>query len=106
MLNRSASVTTLPRWIATFLLALGLTACAPATQYGAMQSQKYVGSPSFTLREEWGTPVSRTRFLNGSRFYQYKKPNTDCMVSVWATDLDIVYRLAVSGPDSCAAVRS
>ena len=83
-------------------LVLVVTACTPATQYGAMQSHKYTGSPMFTMREEWGTPVSRTRFLNGTRFYQFRKPNTDCMVSVWANDLDIVYRLAVSGPETCA----
>jgi hypothetical protein len=99
-------VTTQPRWIATCLLALAAAACTPATQYGAMQSQKYTGSPVFTLREEWGTPVSQTRFVNGSRFYQFRKQNTDCMVSVWATDLDIVYRLAVSGPESCAVTKS
>jgi len=91
------------RGIAIAALALAAAACTPATQYGAMQSQKYTGSPTFQMYEEWGTPVSRTRFLNGSHFYQFRKPNTDCMVSAWATDLDIVYRLAVSGPETCAA---
>ena len=91
------------QWIAIGYLALTLAACTPATQYGAMQSQKYTGSPAFQMREEWGTPVSQTRFVNGARFYQFRKPNSDCMLSVWATDLDIVYRTAVSGPESCAA---
>jgi hypothetical protein len=91
------------RWFAVTALVLATTACTPATRYGAMQSQKYTGSPVFQMREEWGTPVSQTRFLNGSRFYQFRKPNTDCMVSAWATDLDIVYRTAISGPESCAA---
>jgi hypothetical protein len=91
------------RWIAIGALALAAAACTPATWYGAMQSQKYTGSPTFRMYEEWGTPVSRTRFLNGARFYQFRKPNTDCMVSAWATDLDIIYRVAVSGPDTCAA---
>jgi hypothetical protein len=84
-------------------LVLAVTACTPATQYGAMQSHKYSGSAVFTTREEWGTPISRTRFLNGTRFYQFKKPNTDCRMSAWANDLDIIYRVAVSGPESCAA---
>jgi hypothetical protein len=96
-------VTTQPRWIATSVLLLAITACTPATQYGAMQSQKYTGSAVFTTREEWGVPVSRTRFLNGTRFYQFQKPNTDCRMSAWATDLDIIYRVSVSGPESCAA---
>jgi hypothetical protein len=91
------------RWIAIGFLTLALAACTPATQYGAMQSHKYTGSPVFQTREEWGTPVSRTRFLNGTRFYQFRKPNTDCMMSAWANGLDIIYRVAVSGPESCAA---
>ena len=89
------------RWIAIGFLTLA--ACTPATQYGAMQSHKYTGSPVFQTREEWGMPVSRTRFLNGTRFYQFRKPNTDCMMSAWANGLDIIYRVAVSGPESCAA---
>jgi hypothetical protein len=92
-----------PRWIAIGALALAATACTPGDKYGALQSQKYTGSAVFTMYEEWGTPVHRTRLLNGTGFYQFKKKSTDCMVSVWATDLDIVYRLAVSGPESCAA---
>jgi hypothetical protein len=89
------------RWVAIGLLALA-TACTPGDKYGALQSQKYTGSPVFQMYEEWGTPVSRTRFLNGARFLQFRKPNTECMASVWATDLNIIYRLAVSGPESCA----
>jgi hypothetical protein len=91
------------RWITVSALALAVTACTPANNYGAMQSQRYTGNAVHTMREEWGTPVSRTRFLNGSRFYQFVKPNTDCRISVWANDLDIIYRVAVSGPDTCAA---
>jgi hypothetical protein len=91
------------RWMGACLLVLAVTACTPATRYGAMESQKYTGNAAFTLREEWGTPVSRTRFLNGSRFYQFRKANTDCMLSAWANDLDIIYRIAVSGPETCAA---
>lgn len=93
----------LRHWIAVGILALGAAACTPTTQYGALQSQKYTGSPVFQTRAEWGTPVSKTRFLNGTLFYQFKKPNTDCMMSAWANDLDIIYRVAVSGPESCAA---
>ncbi|GAB2179379.1 hypothetical protein [Dongia sp. agr-C8] len=91
------------RWIAIGILALAVTACTPSTQYGAMQSHKYIGSAVFTTREEWGTPVSKTRFLNGTIFYQFRKPNTDCMMSAWANDLDIIYRVAISGPETCAA---
>jgi hypothetical protein len=91
------------RWIGTGFLALGVAACTPSIQYGAMQSHKYAGSPVFQTREEWGTPVSKTRFLNGTQFYQFRKPNSDCMMSAWANDLDIIYRVAVSGPETCAA---
>ena len=91
------------RWVAICALALAATACTPTIQYGAQQSHKYTGSPTFQAYEEWGTPVSRTRFLNGLRFYQFRKPNTDCMMSAWANDLDIIYRVAVSGPETCAA---
>jgi hypothetical protein len=83
-------------------LLLAATGCTPANEYRAMQSQKYTGSAVFRTREEWGVPVSRTRFLNGTRFYQFQKPNTDCRMSAWANDLDIIYRVAVSGPESCA----
>ena len=92
-----------PRWIAIASLTLAVTACTQTAQYTAQQSHKYTGSAVHQMYEEWGTPVHRTRFLNGARFYQFRKPNTDCMASVWLTDLNIVYRLAVSGPETCAA---
>ena len=91
------------RWVLFCCLALAVAGCTSADKYAAGQSQKYSGSALFTMYEEWGTPVHRTRFLNGARFYQFRKPNTDCMASVWLTDLNIVYRLAVSGPETCAA---
>ena len=84
-------------------LVLAATACTPGVKYGAVQSHKYTGSPVFQMYEEWGTPVSRTLFPSGGRFYQFRKPNTECMASAWATDLNIVYRFAVSGPATCAA---
>jgi hypothetical protein len=90
------------RWVAIGLAGLVLTACTPSVQYGALQSHKYTGSPVFQTREEWGIPVSKTRFLNGTQFYQFRKPNSDCMMSAWANDLDIIYRVAVSGPETCA----
>jgi len=84
------------------VLAL-VTACTPTDQYGAVQSQKYTGNAVFTLREEWGVPETRTRLVTGGRFYQFRKPDTDCRIAVWANDLDIIYRVAVSGPETCAA---
>jgi hypothetical protein len=91
------------RRVAICSLIFAVSACTPGVEYGAGQSHKYTGSPVFMMYEEWGTPVSRALFPNGARFYQFRKPNTDCMASAWATDLNIVYRLALSGPDSCAA---
>ena len=88
------------RWIA--VLALFAAACTPSVEYGAAQSQRYAGRPVFTMYEEWGTPVHQTRFFSGGRFYQFRKPDTDCMVSAWVSDLGIVYRVAVSGPETCA----
>ena len=91
------------RWMAIGAAALAATGCTSWDKYGAGQNQKYSGTGLFTMYEEWGTPVSRTLFPNGARFYQFRKPNTDCMASAWATDLNIVYRLAVSGPETCTA---
>jgi hypothetical protein len=90
------------RWIAISLLALAAMGCTPSIKYGATQSQKYSGSPLFAMREEWGTPISRTQLVTGERFYQFRKPGTDCRASAWTNDLDIILRLSVSGPDSCA----
>ena len=91
------------RWAAIGALALAVTGCATWDKYAAGQGQKYSGSPLFTMYEEWGTPVVRTRLPTGGRFYQFRKPGTDCMASVWANDLDVVVRLTVAGPDACAA---
>ena len=91
------------RWIAICFLALAVTACSPWNNYGAGQTQKYTGLSTFRMYEEWGPPVSRTLFPGGGRFYQFRKQGTDCGISAWASDLDIVYRLAVSGPETCAA---
>jgi hypothetical protein len=91
------------RWVAICSLALAVTACTSWDKYAAGQGQKYSGSPLFTMYEEWGTPVSHTRLLGGGRFYQFRKPGTDCAASVWTNDLDVVLRLAVSGPSSCSA---
>ena len=90
------------RSIAISLLALAAAACTPWNQYGAVQSQKYSGSPLFAMREEWGTPISRTQLVTGERFYQFRKPDSDCTASVWTNDLDIILRLAVSGSSACA----
>jgi len=90
------------RWTAISLLALAATACTPSVQYGAIQSQKYSGSPLFAMREEWGTPISRTQLVTGERFYQFRKQGTDCRASAWTNDLDVILRLAVSGPSTCA----
>ena len=38
----------------------------------------------------------------GGRFYQFRKQNGDCRASVWTNDLDVILRLAVSGPATCA----
>ena len=90
------------RWSVVCSLALTAAACTPSVKYGAVQSQKYSGSPLFAMREEWGTPISRTQLVTGERFYQFRKPGTDCRASAWTNDLDVILRLAVSGPDSCA----
>lgn len=91
------------RWIAICCLALAVQGCTSWDRYAAGQSQKYSGSALFTMYEEWGTPTVRTRLVTGGRFYQFRKPATGCTVSVWTDDLDVVQRLAVSGPASCAA---
>ena len=90
------------RWIAISFLVQAIAGCSTWNNYGAGQTQKYTGLQTFRMYEEWGTPVSRTLFPGGGRFYQFRKKDTDCSISAWATDLDIVYRLAVSGPASCA----
>ena len=90
------------RWFAIFPLALAMTACTSWDRYAAGQSQKYSGSPLFQMYEEWGTPVSQTRLLTGGKFYQFRKASTDCQASVWTNDLDVIMRLAVSGPATCA----
>jgi hypothetical protein len=91
------------RWAAACFLAFAVAGCAPWDKYAAGQGHKYTGSPLFQMYEEWGTPVSRTRLITGGRFYQFRKPATDCMASVWANDLDVVVRLTVSGSSTCAA---
>ena len=91
------------RWAAICWSALAATGCTSWDQYAASQSQKYTHSPLFQMYDEWGTPTVRTRLVTGGRFYQFRKQNTDCLASAWANDLDIVVRLAVSGPASCAA---
>jgi hypothetical protein len=91
------------RWIAIVFPALALAGCTSWDKYAAGQSQKYSGSPLFQMYEEWGTPISRTRLLGGGRFYQFRKPATDCEVSVWTNNLDVVLRLAVAGPSTCSA---
>ena len=83
-------------------LALGLVACSTWDRYAAGQSQKYSGGPVFKMYAEWGTPVSRTWLVPEGRFYQFRKQGTDCAVSAWTNDLDVVQRLAVSGPPACA----
>ena len=90
------------RWATICALALAATACTPSVKYGAAQSQKYSGSPLFAMRAEWGTPISRTQLVTGERVYQFRKQGTDCQASAWTSDLDVILRLAVSGPDSCA----
>ena len=90
------------RWATICFLALAATACTPWDKYVAVQSQKYSGSPLFAMREEWGTPISRTQLVTGERVYQFQKPGTDCRASAWTNDLDVILRLAVSGQDSCA----
>jgi len=90
------------RWTAISFLVLTVTGCTPSVEYGAVQSQKYSGSPLFTMREEWGTPISRTQLVTGERFYQFRKPGTDCRAGAWTNDLDIILRLSVSGPSTCA----
>jgi hypothetical protein len=93
------------RWAAICSLALAATGCTPSVEYGATQSQKYSGSPIFAMREEWGTPISRTVLVTGERFYQFRKPGTDCGASAWTNDLDVILRLTVSGPSTCSAGR-
>jgi hypothetical protein len=90
------------QWAAIFSLALAATGCTSWDKYAAEQSQKYSGSALFTMYEEWGTPISRTRLLSGGRFYQFRKPASGCEASVWTNDLDVVLRLAVAGPSSCS----
>ncbi|HVO02253.1 MAG TPA: hypothetical protein VMT54_08625 [Candidatus Cybelea sp.] len=92
------------RWAAIWPLSLlAATACTPWDEYAAGQSQKYAGSPLFVMYEEWGTPIGRVRSVTGERFYQFRKPATGCGASVWTNDLDIILRVAVSGPSACAA---
>jgi len=89
--------------MAVCCLALALAGCTPWDQYAAGQNQKYSGSPLFAMYEEWGTPVARTRLLTGGVFYQFRKPATGCGASVWTNDLNVIIRLTVSGPGTCAA---
>ena len=90
------------RWALICSLALIEAGCTPSVEYGARQSQKYSGSPVFTMREEWGNPINRTQLVTGGRVYQFQKPGTDCRASAWTNDLDVILRLAVSGPSTCA----
>ena len=91
------------RWAAVFALAQALMGCTSWDHYAAGQNQKYSGEALFSMYQEWGTPISRTRLVTGGRFYQFRKQPTGCTASVWTDDLDIVVRLAVSGPGNCAA---
>jgi len=91
------------RWAAIFSVVLAAAGCTSSDKYAAGESQKYSGEALFTMYEEWGTPISRTRLLNGGRFYQFRKPANGCQASVWTNDLDIVLRMAVSGPSACSA---
>jgi hypothetical protein len=88
--------------VAICSLALAVMGCTPWDKYAAAQSQKYSGSALFTMYEEWGTPISRTRLLTGGRFYQFRKPAGGCEASVWTNDLDVIVRIAVSGPSTCS----
>lgn len=49
-----------------------------------------------------GAAGNRTLFPNGGRFYQFRTPGTDCTASAWADPFDIIVRVAVSGPETCA----
>jgi hypothetical protein len=89
------------RWTAIGAAAFLLAACSPWDKYAALESQQYFGEYVHTMREEWGTPVHRTHLLTGGWFTQFRKPN-GCQASVWTNDLDIVSRLTVEGPSSCA----
>ena len=91
------------QWMAIGGAALAATACTPWNKYAAVESQQYAGSAVHTMYEEWGTPVQRTHLLTGGWFYQFRKPDSGCLASVWTNDLDVVERLAVAGPSSCAA---
>ena len=93
------------RWIAICSLALAVAGCTSWDQYGAGQNQKYSGSRLFTMYPEWGTPIARTPLVSGGWFYQFQKPATGCGASVWTNDLDVVLRLTVSGPSTCASAR-
>jgi hypothetical protein len=93
------------QWVAIGALALAATACTSWDKYAAGQSQKYSGKALFTLYEEWGTPISRTRLVTGGRFYRFRKPATDCEASVWANELDVVVQVTVAGPSTCSAGR-
>jgi hypothetical protein len=91
------------RWAAICSLGLAVTACSSWDKYAAGQSQKYSGSSLFTMYEEWGTPISRTRLPSGGRFYRFRKQATGCEASAWTNDLDIILQFAVSGPSTCSA---
>jgi hypothetical protein len=98
--DRSRTVTWL-RW-ATICFLAPVMACTSSDQYAAFQSQKYSGSPAFSMRDEWGAPVSRARLISGARYYSFRKPGTDCRAGVWADSLDVVVRVTVGGPSTCA----
>ena len=89
--------------VAIFILVLALAGCTSWDKYAAGQIHKYSGERLFTMYEEWGTPVHRTRFVSGAGFYQFQKKGTDCQASVWTNDVDIIVRMAVSGPSTCSA---
>jgi hypothetical protein len=90
------------RRAAIALVVLAVAGCTAWDRYAAGQSQKYSGAPVFAMYAEWGTPISRTWLVTGGRFYQFRKPGSDCRASVWTSDLDVILRLAVSGPAACA----
>ena len=91
------------QWIAIWSLTLAVTGCTAWDKYAAGENLKYSGSSLFTMYEEWGTPISRTRLITGGRFYQFRKQASGCAASAWTNDLDVIVRVTVAGPPACAS---
>ena len=89
------------RWAVLFALALAVSGCTPWDKYAAGQNQKYYGISLFNMYEEWGTPIDRVHLLNGQSLYRFRKSGTDCKASAWTNDLDIIFRVNVTGPETC-----